>query len=80
MEREIPISWSLEEIREVFGDVVGRGLWLKAWFYDWILTETQNATAVTRVLPDSVHVRVIGRHVRTFKPRAPFDVHVSREL
>ena len=77
MAHEVPIAWSFTEIKQVFGEVTGKGLWVKAWFYDWILTETQNSTSVTKVIPDQVLVKIIGRAVRTFKPRAPFDIQVS---
>ena len=76
MAHAVPIAWSFTEIKQVFGEVTGKGLWVKAWFYDWILTETQNSTSVTRVIPDQVLVKIIGRAVRTFKPRAPFDIQV----
>ena len=77
MAHEVPIAWSFTEIKQVFGKVTGKGLWVKAWFYDWILTETQNSTSVTKVIPDQVLVKIIGRAVRTFKPRASFDIQVS---
>ena len=77
MAHEVPIAWSFTEIKQVFGEVTGKGLWVKAWFYDWILTETQNSTSVTKVIPDQVLVKIIGRAVRTFKPRAPLDIQVS---
>ena len=44
-------------LSKCFGEVTGKGLWVKAWFYDWILTETQNSTSVTKVIPDQVLVR-----------------------
>ncbi len=78
MNKEIPIAFSFEEIREVFGPVTGKLLRLKLTFYDWTFTETQNATATVRVIPDEVHVEVIGRNIRTFKPGVPFNLHVSR--
>ena len=77
MAHEVPIAWSFTEIKQVFGEVTGKGLWVKAWFYDWILTETQNSTSVTKVILDQVIVKIIGRAVRTFKPRAPFDIQAS---
>ena len=80
MAHEIPIAWSFDEIEKVFGPVTGKGLWVKTWFYDWILTETQNSTSLTRVMSDQVEVKIIGRAVRTFKPRAPFTIHVSNTI
>ena len=41
MAHEVPIAWSFTEIKQVFGEVTGKGLWVKARFYDWILTETK---------------------------------------
>ena len=77
MDKEIPIGYSFKEITEHIGSVSGKYLHLKLSFYDWILTETQNATATVRVIPDRVLLKVIGRNVRTFKPGNPFTIHVS---
>ena len=67
----------MTEIKEKFGDVTDKELHFKAWFYDWEWSETQNGTARTRVVREGVKVRVIGRHLSTFKPGFPFTVYVS---
>ena len=77
MNKEIPIGFSFKEITEKLGPVGGKSLRMRFSFYDWMLTETQNATATIKVIRDRVLVKAIGRNVRTFKPGHPFTIHVS---
>ena len=67
----------MEEIRETFGDVTDKELHFKVWFFDWEWVETQNGTGRTKVVREGVQVKVVGRHLRTFKPGFPFTVYVS---
>ena len=75
---EVSFKFTMEEIRKTFGEVQGKDLHFKAWVHDWEFLETQNGTSSTEVIHDGIEVKLIGRRLRTFKPRAPFTVYVSR--
>ena len=67
----------MSSIKDQFGDVTGKDLYFKAWFYDTFWLETQNATSVTQVVKDGIQIKVLGKKFRTFKPRVPFTIYVS---
>lgn len=77
MTRESPFDFSMAEIKEKWGDVTGHDLVVKAWFYDWFMVDTQNATAVCHVIKDGIAVSLIGRDHRAFKPNQLITVYVS---
>ena len=77
MSHAVPIDFSFDEMRLVWGSVSGMTLWVKAWIYDWYFDNTQNGTATCRVIQDGVNITVLGRLVRTFKPQVPFTIYVS---
>lgn len=67
----------MAELKEKWGDVTGNDIVVKAWFYDWFMVETHNATAVCHIIRDGIKVSVLGREHRAFKPHNPIDVYVS---
>ena len=70
--------FSMDELREHWGkELAGKSLWVKVWVYDWLWTETQNSTAITRILKDGIVVKALGPKHRTFKPEFPFIAYVS---
>ena len=77
MKNTVPFDFALSEVKEKFGELGGKDLFLKAWFYDWYFMETQNSTAVTKIITDGIRIKTLGRKFRTFKPRIPFSIYVS---
>ena len=51
--------------------------YFQGWIHDWFWLETENGTAITKVVHDGVKVKILGGLVRTFKPETPFSVYVS---
>ena len=72
-----PFKFSMSDIREEFGDVAGKDLYVEGWIHDFYWLETQNGTSVTHVVRDGLDVHILGRRIQTFKPRTPFNVYVS---
>ena len=70
-------GFSLEEVRETFGEINGKEIHIEARVLDWYWVEEQIGYSRTRVIKDGVNLRVLGPRFRTFKPRVPFTVYVS---
>ncbi|ELT94762.1 hypothetical protein CAPTEDRAFT_205314 [Capitella teleta] len=73
----VPFEFTMEEIKETWGDVANTELHFKGWIKDWYFLDTQNGTAVTKVLKDGVRLTYLGRRLRTFKPNTPVTIYFA---
>ena len=71
-----PFSFSMTEMTNKWGDLVGKELFVKGWLNDYYFMEVQNGTSVTRVIQDGIVLKRLGKKYRTFKPGVPFTVYV----
>ncbi len=78
--KEVPFAFSMDSLEAEFGDLSGKEIFVKCWYYDWFLVETQNGTAVTKVIEDGIRVKRVGNRFRTFKPGVTISVHVSTSI
>jgi len=69
-------TFSLAEIRELWGDPAGKDLYFLGTMTDYYYLETLTGTAVTHVIRDGIQLKVLGREIRTFKPGVPFNIQV----
>ena len=74
----VPFDYSMDEMEDKWGPPAGKELHFKGWLYDWYWQETQNGTAVTKMIHDGVKVIILGPRYRTFKPGKPFTAHVIK--
>jgi hypothetical protein len=58
----------------------GKTLYLEGWLYDWDLVETQNGTALIRLIKDDVKVVRLGNEHISFMPEKPLNVFVSDRI
>nr|UCK81481.1 macroglobulin-complement related protein-like 3 [Arenicola marina] len=70
-------SYSMAEILDTWGDVNGKELVVKCWYYDWYFLTTQNGTSTTKVIKDGIVIKSLGRKFRSFKPEVPFSVYFA---
>lgn len=61
MEGTVPFEFTMKQLREQWGTIAGKQLYFKAWIFDWYFMETQNGTAVTKVLKDGIKVMFYSR-------------------
>ena len=68
----------MQDIDRVWGRevAIGKELYIQAWIYDWKWTVTQTGFSITHIIHDKVDVQLLGRRLRTFKPRTPISVQV----
>ena len=59
------------------GSVAGKEIYIQAWLFDWKWEETLSGFSITQVIHDQVDVKLLGRRLRTFKPRTPTSLQVS---
>lgn len=72
-----PFSFSMMEMTNKWGDLVGKELFVKGWLNDYYFMEVQNGTSVTRVIHDGIVMKRLGKKYRTFKPGVPFTVYFA---
>jgi len=70
-------TFSLVEIKAMFGDVVNKDLLILGTLYDYYYLESLTGTGITHVYKDGITLSILGRQVRTFKPGVPFNVQVA---
>ena len=69
--------YTMEEIRDMWGEPAGKDLYFIASMTDYYYLETLTSTAVTHVYKDGIKLKVLGRNIRTFKPGVPFNIQVN---
>lgn len=70
-------TFSMAEIRDLWGDPAGKDLYFLGTMTDYYYLETLTGTAVTHIIKDGIQLKVLGPLVRTFKPGVPFNIQVA---
>jgi hypothetical protein len=70
-------TFSMDEIRLMWGDPAGNDLYFIGSVTDYYYLETLTGTGLSHVVKDGIQLKVLGRTVRTFKPGVPFNIQVS---
>jgi len=69
--------YTMDEIRDMWGEPAGKDLFFVASMTDYYYLETLTSTAITHIYQDGIKLKVLGRNIRTFKPGVPFNIQVS---
>jgi hypothetical protein len=66
----------MNEIKTTWNDLSDKELHFTASVKDWYHFNQQNATTVTKIIPDGIRLKLIGKKLRAFKPLSPITIQV----